>query len=80
MVYYIYELTRCVLVKEGKRVTNVTKYRKLKGMTQADLCRATGISPQLLSMIENGTRNLTIESAKMIAPVLGVKWYELYDK
>lgn len=59
-------------------MNRVTKYRKQKGMTQAALCRATGISPQLLSMIENGTRNLTIESAKVLAPALGVKWYELF--
>lgn len=58
----------------------VTYYRQKKQMTQADLCRASGIKPQLLSMIENGTRNLTIESAKILAPALGVKWHELYPE
>lgn len=61
-------------------MNRVAFYRKTKKMTQADLCRATGISPQLLSMIENGTRNLTIESAKTLAPALGVKWYELFPE
>ena len=61
-------------------MNRVADRRKSKNMTQADLCRATGMSPQLLSMIENGTRNLTIDSAKTLAPALGVKWYELYDE
>lgn len=58
----------------------VTYYRNKKGMRQAELCRASGLSPQMLSNIESGARNLTITNAKKLAPVLGVKWYELFDK
>lgn len=61
-------------------MNRVAFYRKTKKMTQADLCRATGISPQMMSFIENGTRNLTIKNAKLIAKVLNVKWYELFSE
>lgn len=58
----------------------VTYYRQKKNMSQADLCRAASFNPQLLSLIEKGTRNLSIKSAKTLAPVLGVKWYELFNE
>ena len=57
----------------------VTYFREQKHMTQADLCRASGMSPQLLSLIEKGARKLTVKSAKTLSPALGVKWYELYS-
>ena len=45
----------------------------------ADIARITGISESMLSLIESGKRNVTPNTAKRLAPTLGVNWWELID-
>ena len=46
--------------------------RLLMGLTQADLAEETGLSRSYISMLENGSRHLTLVSATYLAPSLGV--------
>jgi len=43
------------------------------------LAEKAGVSYQLIGMIENGQRNLTIKTAKALAQALGCAWYNLID-
>lgn len=57
----------------------LTSIRLEKGLTQKNICDQTGIDQRTYSTYETGRRNMPIEKAKLIAEVIGVKWYELYD-
>lgn len=50
-----------------------------KGLKMADVARLTGVSEPMLSCLVNGRRNLTVETAKKLAPVLNTEWWELID-
>ena len=54
-----------------------TRQRKL--MTIAELAHAVGLTPATISRYENGQRTPDVETAKSIAEVLGVPWYQLID-
>ena len=43
--------------------TNLIKYRKAHGLTQLDLAEKLNYSPQHISYILNGKRNLTVDMA-----------------
>ncbi|MFD1021170.1 helix-turn-helix domain-containing protein [Thalassobacillus hwangdonensis] len=58
----------------GKRLKG---YRKLKGMTQVDLSRATDISVSVMGEIERGVRLPTPETLEKIAEALEVSIAEL---
>lgn len=58
---------------------NIRQRRKALGTKQVELATMSGVKQQLLSMIERGDRSLTVPVDRKIAPVLGVKWYELID-
>lgn len=48
-------------------------------MTIAELAHAVGLTPATISRYENGQRTPDVETAKSIAEVLGVPWYQLID-
>ncbi|OOV78858.1 helix-turn-helix domain-containing protein [Mammaliicoccus fleurettii] len=48
--------------------------RKELGMTQQDLANITGLHRSYITMIENGTRNPSVTSAKKIAKAINVEW------
>ena len=50
----------------------IKKYRKLKGMTQEQLCKAAGISISTLKKYENNDRNPKPEQLQKIADALQV--------
>ena len=59
---------------------DIVKLRKAKDMNQQELAQTSGVSQQLLCMIERGQRNMSVRVAKRIAPVLGVNWYDFFDE
>ncbi len=48
------------------------------GLTQRDVTKKTGITQSILSKVENGTQNLTIHRASVLADVVGVPLYQLF--
>ena len=60
-------------------MVDVKKLRMMRSMTQTDLAKKSGVKSQLISMIENGQREPTLRTAKLLAPHLGVKWTQFFD-
>ncbi len=56
---------------------NVVRLRKLKKLTQEDLCGLAEIDRSYLSEIENGKMNVTVAALAKIAKALGVKTEDL---
>lgn len=61
-------------------MVDVRLLRLKKLLSQKELAEKSGVSQQLISMIENGSRNATIKTAKALAPHLGVKWTKFFDE
>lgn len=59
-------------------MVDIRTLRQQKNLSQADLARASGVSRQLLCMIENGHRSASVQVAQALAPVLGVDWPEFF--
>lgn len=47
------------------------------GITQAELARRLGVTPQAISQYERGEKKPKIETIKKIADALGVNWFHL---
>lgn len=47
------------------------------GITQAELARRLGVTPQAISQYERGEKKPKIETIKKIADALGVSWFRL---
>ena len=47
------------------------------GITQAELARRLGVTPQAISQYERGEKKPKIETIKKIADALGVSWFQL---
>ena len=56
---------------------NINRIRDQKGMTQGDICRATGMDRGYISRVESGFKNPTISNLEKIAKALGVTPDEL---
>lgn len=50
---------------------NIKLMRMKRGLTQAELGRRVGVTPSMITQIERGTKNMTVELANEIARVLG---------
>lgn len=61
--------------KLGQNIRNI---RLLKGLTQGDICRATGMDRGYVSSLEAGKRNPTIENAEKIAKALKISISDLF--
>mgnify|MGYP001087160822 CR=1 FL=1 len=48
-------------------------------ITQAELAKRLGVTPQAISQYERGIKNPKPATLKKIAAALGVEWYELYS-
>lgn len=59
--------------------SNLTKYRRKKKLTISELAELVGISGATICRYEKGERRMSVDIAKKIAEVLGVKWWRLYD-
>lgn len=54
--------------------TRVEEVRVLRGLTKADLARRSGMPPQTLQRIEDGsTKSLSLSARRLLAPVLQVR-------
>ena len=52
---------------------------KSRSMTQKQLATLVGISRTMITEIENGNANPSVEVAKRIAAVLGFDWTRFFD-
>ncbi|SFL90908.1 helix-turn-helix domain-containing protein [Pelosinus propionicus] len=62
---------------QGKRIRAL---REMQGITQLELAEKAGIDNSLVSRIENGQSEGSIQSLKKIATVLGVTVAELLNE
>lgn len=46
--------------------------RETLGMTQADVAAAAAVTPQMISLVELGKRNMTVETLRTICHVVGL--------
>lgn len=53
--------------------------RKKAGMTQGQVSDSAGISRPAYTRIENGTRGLSVGTAKKIADVFAFNWIKFYE-
>jgi transcriptional regulator with XRE-family HTH domain len=60
-----------------KLALNIQKIRRLKGMTQGDLCRILNVDRSYMSNVENGKKNPTLSTIEKIARALNVSIDEL---
>jgi len=56
---------------------NIRKIRLEKGLTQGDICRATGMDRGYVSSLESGKRNPTVINLEKIAAALKVSTDEI---
>ena len=57
---------------------NISEYRKRKNMTIKTLADLTGVTPSLLSQIEKGSANPSINTLKQISSVLDVPLFNFF--
>ncbi|MGL4912308.1 MAG: helix-turn-helix domain-containing protein [Romboutsia sp.] len=57
---------------------NITEYRKIKGLTIKDLAKLTGVTSSLLSQIEKGTANPSMNTLKKIATALEIPLFNFF--
>lgn len=55
-------------------------FRKKNGYTQEQLASRLSIAPTTLSGYELGTRSPSVQQAKDMAEVMGVKWTIFFDQ
>lgn len=58
---------------------DLSKKRASKGMTQAELAKALGISRAAYTNIENGKRQPSVKVAKKLAVILDFPWAQLFE-
>ena len=58
---------------------NIKKLRTEKGISQTELAQRVCVSSPMISMIERGTKNLTVELGKAIADALDCTINDLFD-
>lgn len=59
--------------------TWLIELREEKRISQADLAKKSGVSQQAISAYENGERSPSVETAKVIADVLGFDWTKFFE-
>lgn len=52
--------------------------REKFGMSQEDLATKIGLTRSAISMIENGTNQLTVPNAKKLGEIFNVDWKEFF--
>jgi len=69
------------MAKISKKLGNNLKMIRLeKGMSQGDICRASGMDRGYISRVESGQKNPTISNLEKIAMALKVSPDELLKK
>ena len=57
---------------------NINKYRKAKNLTIKDLANLAGVTPSLLSQIEKGSANPSLNTLKQISKALDVQLFNFF--
>lgn len=57
---------------------NMVRLRKVRNLTQDDLALETGISRKTINAMEQGDRNVTLETLDKLANGLGCAFHELF--
>lgn len=57
---------------------NITTYRKMKNLTIKELANLTGVTPSLLSQIEKGTANPSINTLKQVSYALDIPLFNFF--
>ncbi|MGL5314789.1 MAG: helix-turn-helix domain-containing protein [Peptostreptococcaceae bacterium] len=57
---------------------NISKYRKEKNLTIKELANLAGVTPSLLSQIEKGTANPSINTLKQISKALDIQLFNFF--
>ena len=57
---------------------NICEYRKRKGLTIKELAQLTGVTSSLLSQIEKGTANPSINTIKQISNALEIPLFNFF--
>lgn len=57
---------------------NISKYRKEKNLTIKDLAALAGVTPSLLSQIEKGTANPSLNTLKQLSHALDVQLFNFF--
>lgn len=66
------------MAKISKKLgNNLKRIRLEKGMSQGDICRATGMDRGYISRVESGQKNPTISNLEKIAKALKISPDEL---
>ena len=60
--------------------SNIAKFRRLKGWTQATLAKETGLSRGYIAAIEEGRKHPRLKTLAIIAEKLGVGIDELIEE
>lgn len=60
-------------------MVDLKQVRHDAGMTQEQLAEASGIKRSTISLIELGTNEPSIPTAKALAKALGFAWHEFYE-
>ena len=61
----------------GKRIKQL---REQAGLSQTKLAEIAGVTPQAISMIESGERNIVTKTADKLAAALGVRLIDLFEE
>lgn len=67
----------------GRRTPNHTplaNLRRTRTLTQAQLARIAGVSPQTIAKVEAGKLNLRVDVQSRLAAILGVSRSELFPE
>lgn len=70
------QLPSAASVTAVSRLSQLSALREAKGMSQADLARAVGISPHYLNLIETGEREPDGAIRRSLAFTLGIEGWE----
>lgn len=57
---------------------NISKYRREKNLTIKDLANLAGVTPSLLSQIEKGTANPSLNTLKQISQALDIELFKFF--
>ena len=59
---------------------NVIYWRKKRGLTQSELADKSGLNRVYISNVENGVKNITVDSMEIFVNALGVPVSELFKE
>ena len=67
------------MTEEGRSLfaRRLKEARQAKSLTQAELCKATGIAQPDISLIERGQANVTLDTMERLASAVGVPLHYL---